>query len=127
MAWKHEREHFRASITVTLNGQIIGGTGICGIIETGKSRTFHAYFARIQLENGIDMMEEQPRHLLGSLKVLAAKIEVLGMQLLCAGLAEEFYESGLSCNSGWGYLRGTSEPIHIMDFHHCDRVQLAKV
>lgn len=123
MAWKHEREHFQTPITVTHNGQIIGGTGICGIIETGRSRTFHAYYSRVKLANGIDVVQEHSRHLLTSLIELAAKIEVLGMQLLCAGLAEEFYESGLSCNSGWGYLRGASEPCHIMDFHQCDRVQ----
>lgn len=120
MVWRHEREEFRAPISATQSGQIIGGTGICGTIETGGSRTFHSYYSRVQFANGIDVVEEHPRHLLTSLAELAAKIETQGLQLMCAGLAEDFYESGLSYNSGWGYLRGASEAVHIMDVLHSD-------
>lgn len=74
-----------------------------GAIATGRTRVFYGYyvkvFANAEVHTGIDRS-----NLRDALKAIALHCSENGIGLRFVGLNEHFRESGLSFNSGWGYI-----------------------
>lgn len=85
-----------------------------GVIVTGRQRVFHRYAIRLTLADGAQLMGEDEFNLRDALRDLASQLEVRDMTIIVAGMDERFSESGLSHNSGFGYIEGVDGAVHMM-------------
>ena len=51
------------------------------------------------------------------MQACAEKLGGDGLRMRIAAVAEDFSESGMNFNTGWGYLPGRVQAIHMMDFY----------
>ena len=86
-----------------------------GAIATGKQRVFHAYFVQIQLPDGTAITGLDRHSVRAALYSTGDMLRERGLGLLAAGLLGDWYESGLSFNSGYGYLPTLHRAIHMME------------
>lgn len=117
MKWFHHRAFLRQHIDVT---SLVEATQLhceMGIVATGKARVFHAFYTRLYLEDGTALEGRDPYNLRPSLTALADEAHSRGLTLNVCGLSPSFYETGLSSNSGYGYLRGRDElpAVHMLE------------
>lgn len=99
----------------TINGVPARFTVHTGRIETGRSRMFIGYFASVEID-GEPVTGADSSGIVFALRNCAEKLRARGVVLDAPALSERFYESGLSENSGWGYMRdGDDEPVHYID------------
>lgn len=114
MAWKKYRSLKSGQCHVDMKGEGEVFAFQMGLIETGQCRVFAGYYIKVTDEDGEEWTGEDGASVLGALRALDDDIGQSGGRLLCAGLRDDFYESGLSANSGFGYLKGSATPIHVM-------------
>jgi len=96
-----------------------------GSLNTGRQRVFSRFFVKITLLDGSEVIGEDPYNLRAALNDVDRQLSERGCILVAAGVEPEFAESGLSQNSGYGYLPNVSRAIHMMDlppprFRDCD-------
>ena len=84
-----------------------------GMICTGKQRVFHRFAIFLKIGE-LTIWGEDPYSLMGALIELGEAADQHGWQLLVAGLDDRFRESGLSHNTGFGYINGHGQAIHMM-------------
>jgi hypothetical protein len=75
---------------------------------------FHRYFVKIDLGDGSTLISEDPYNLRAAVLDLDSALKRKGMVLLAAGTDDNWLESGLSQNTGWGYFPNATEASHIM-------------
>jgi hypothetical protein len=85
-----------------------------GIIVTGKQRVFKAFYIRIELPSGEEIHGEDQYGVRAAMFALSGELGKRDIMLNAVGLRDDFYESGLSFNSGQGYLKGSAHPVHMM-------------
>jgi hypothetical protein len=115
MGWRHY--DVRAAGMVT----ILGKSGVpvavpyeLGFVDTGRSRVFAGYFVRVTLDTEGVISSEDDHSFFRAVCKLAALLKEMSLTLICAGTDPRWAESGLSFNSGWGYLPDHDAPVHIM-------------
>ena len=86
-----------------------------GQICTGRAQVFHRIYIRIHLPNGDTVTGEDEHNVRGGLFTVDAELESRGLILLAAGLSDEWSESGLTHNSGFGYVPGFNRPVHMLE------------
>ena len=86
-----------------------------GQICTGRAQVFHRYALRIYLPNGDTATGEDEHNVRGALFAVDAELQSRGLLLLAAGLSDEWSETGLSHNSGFGYVSGINRPVHMLE------------
>lgn len=86
-----------------------------GAIVTGRQRVFHAYYVQILLPEGIAITGLDRHSVRAALYSSGDILRKRGLGLLAAGLLDDWYESGLSFNSGYGYLPTLQRAIHMME------------
>jgi hypothetical protein len=86
-----------------------------GVILTGRQRVFRDFFVRVELATGDTITATDRYGLRAALLHLRDQLALAGIELHVAGLSPTFYETGLSSNSGFGYVAGLSSPVHMMD------------
>lgn len=86
-----------------------------GVIETGRQRVFHRFYLRLTLPDGETILGEDPYNVYTAVLDANEQLEARNSQMIAAGVEPGFYESGLSHNSGYGYLPGFDVAIHMMD------------
>ena len=115
MAWRHYETK------TTADCELLGPSGTAGaIIElgsvtTGKQRVWAGFFAKITAEGGTIHIGENPHSMRQALRAAADQAGLAGWLPLLVGVDENFYETGLSENTGYGYLRGRTGPFHMLD------------
>lgn len=115
MSW----EHFAPSATGTLNvtsqdgGEINIANYEIGTVSTGKSHSFYGYRLVISW-NTEKFTGNDRRTMIKALRDCAEQLWLAGFQINVVGLTKEYSESGLSFNSGFGYLNRKGYPIHMM-------------
>ena len=85
-----------------------------GTICTGRSRVFHRYYAKVDLDDGSTVIGENQFNLRAAVLDLDKKLKRRDMILLAAGTEPDWLESGLSENTGYGYFSGAKKASHIM-------------
>jgi hypothetical protein len=65
--------------------------------------------------NGEEWLSENAPSMRAALHALDQEIERDGGRLLCAGLHNDFYESGLSAGTGYVYISGYPRTYHMME------------
>jgi hypothetical protein len=115
MDWKHyeARQSGRCHIDIAGNGEVADFE--LGLVETGRSRVFWGHYIKIVDLDGETWIGESPVSLRKALRALDDEVASAGGRLLCAGLHHRFSESGLSVDTGYGYLEGRDGPVHLME------------
>ena len=85
-----------------------------GTICTGRQRVFHRHYVKVVLSDGATVIGENPYNLRAAVLDLDTALKRKDRMLLAAGTDSNWFESGLSQNSGWGYFSNAQGPSHIM-------------
>jgi hypothetical protein len=115
MAWRHYEVRASGATLIEDDDNPIAATYEMGIISTGLSRVFAGHFVSITLPSGTDFSGEDEHSLRAALRKLAAHLAAVDLELRCFGMEDDFSESGLSADTGFGYLPGYDSAIHMMD------------
>jgi len=121
MAWEHF-DVFDSGTCLVRNltsGKTQEWAYLFGYVTTGKQRVFMNYRLVIkEKETGRSFVGNYRHHLWGTLCDVQKKMNEQGLDLHVAGTSGRYYETGLSHNSGWGYLHGRSGAIRMMDSYY---------
>lgn len=121
MRWKHY-DAARSGVCLINHKGAGEATGYrYGIVSTGRTRVFAGYFVEVELL-GESIIGESGRSMREALRAVAAKLAELDTSLDCAGLCDQWSESGLTENSGWGYLPWAGSAVNMMAPHWADCV-----
>lgn len=82
-----------------------------GTVSTGKSRVFHGYRVCVSTQDQ-DFHGSDSHSIHEALRACGARMNAAGFKLRVVGLSAQYGESGMSFNSGSGYLRG--QPVSMM-------------
>lgn len=115
MDWQHYKPWATGTACVIDEADVINCPFELGAICTGRQRVFHRYFVRVQLPDGSSAMGEHEHSLRRALYSLSDELRRHDLGLLAAGLSDDWYESGLSFNSGQGYMPTLSRTVHMME------------
>jgi len=115
MEWKKYQGRASGRCEIDLRGEGVLADFEIGIIETGRSRVFAGYYIKVITEDGEEWVEEDPGSVRAALQALDELVAFDGGRLLCAGLHPDFYESGLSANTGFGYIESYRGAVHMME------------
>lgn len=85
-----------------------------GIVEKGPRRVFAGYFVEIAILGGERLVAVDENSMVLALGRLQKSILSRGLRLDCVALSGEWFESGLSANSGWGYYGHYERLLHMM-------------
>lgn len=113
MSWKKYQPRKEGECDLSLDGEVVAARYEVGLIETGRSRVFAGYFIRLTSTEGDEWLGEDARSILGALHAANEVAAADRYALMCAGLCDDFYETGLSANTGYGYI-GSSDVIYMM-------------
>lgn len=117
MSWLHYNPYHQKMICVKTSDELVMMKCQLGTVSTGKSRVYAGYYVRLFLDDGSFLDGRDPHNLRPALEALAIEANKHGLTLLVAGLSDNFYETGLSGNSGGGYIgsRENARPVHMLD------------
>jgi hypothetical protein len=113
--WKKHQAHREGKCYVNLNGEGIIARFEMGIIETGRQRVYAGNYIKAIGPDGEEWLGEDASSMLKALRALDEDIERDRGRLLCAGLLDGFHESGLSVDTGYGYIDGYPRAVHMME------------
>ena len=85
-------------------------------VSTGRSRVFHCYTLSVFVGDSVYVGTDS-RLLIGAVQACAENLRAAGLRMRIAATAKAFSESGLSYNTGWGYLPGRAKASHMMEFY----------
>lgn len=115
MIWKKHRARREGDCHVDLNGEDTIAEFEMGIIETGRQRVYSGHYIKVRGPEGEQWLGEDAASVRAALRALDEDIGHDGGRLLCAGLLDRFQESGLSVDTGYGYIDGYSRAVHMME------------
>lgn len=115
MAWRHREVRAQGKALIVQDGAPIAADYGMGITTTGRARVFAGHFISLTLPGGTEFSGENERSMRDALHALAHSLAVVDLELRCAGLETDFTESGLSLDTGFGYLPGYDGAIHMLD------------
>ncbi|MBK1642466.1 hypothetical protein CKO12_11370 [Chromatium okenii] len=124
MRWEHfePKKSGTCQLQKTTDNTILSGEYERGIVTTGKSRVFHGYYVRVDIDGetvtGFDPIHSESYHL--ALQNCNAQLAEKDLRLLVAGNVPEYSESAMSGGSGYGYLPGHKKAIDIMTSYPLD-------
>jgi len=112
MVWKHYKGSHRTTINMQ-NGQSYEATIEIGTLLTGKSRMHSGYYCRIVCGEFDEYSEASSIFQAVHLAICNA-IEN-GFTINIYAMRPDFYESGLSADTGWGYVNDIKKPVLMID------------
>ena len=112
--WKHYEGKSRECV-LSWGNEVVVGIAECGIVLTGKTRTFHGYFCALVHPSGTQWIAESRSSLRSALRAVASAVDADGGALCAVGLNDDFFETGLSANTGLGYHPEFSQAVHMLD------------
>lgn len=115
MDWKNYQQRRTGECHIDLDGEGILAEFGMGIIETGRQRVFAGHYIKVLGPEGEEWLGEDASSMRAALRALDEDIGRDGGRLLCAGLYDGFQESGLSMDTGYGYLHGYRGAVHMME------------
>ena len=115
MNWRHYEPWTIGAACVVDGKYTLTCPFVIGQVCTGKQRVFHRFYIRIHLPNGDEVTGEDEHNVRVALFAIDAELQKQGLLLLAAGLNDEWRESGLSHNSGLGYVPGINRPVHMLE------------
>lgn len=115
MGWRHYEGRKKGNVLLLDgDGARIHATYEHGLVLTGRSRVFAGYYVCVTLPNETEFTGEDEHSLHSALLRLASNLAAGKLILTCSGLDPRWRQSGLSENTGWGYLPFYPEAVHMM-------------
>ena len=96
-------------------GLVVEAEGHWGTVWTGRSEVFWGYFVRIVGRAGEEWLGEDRGSLVAALVAANDAASASGWSVLALGLTDEWTESGLSANSGYGYHPAFDRHVHMLE------------
>lgn len=115
MNWQHYEPNQTGLACVIDHDRDLNCPFEIGVVTTGKQRVFHRYYLKVVAPDGTDIIGTSEHSLREALLVVGRQFDERGLILFVAGTNPDFYESGLSANSGYGYLPTVNRAVHMMD------------
>lgn len=115
MDWRHYEPWATGTACVIDETHAIECPFEIGAICTGRQRVFHRYYIRVHLPDASTVTGEHKHTLRDALYALSDELNRRNLALLAAGLLNNWSESGLSFNSGYGYMPSRTEAVHMME------------
>jgi len=115
MNWKHYEPHQTGTTCVIDHVRDRECRFEMGSLNTGRQRVFSRYYVKVTLPDGSEITGEDPHNIRAALKDVDRQLSARHLILVAAGVEPEFSESGLSHNSGYGYLPNVDGAVHMMD------------
>ncbi len=115
MDWKKHRQRRAGECHIDLKGEGIVAEFEMGIVETGRQRVYAGHYIKVIGPDGEEWTGEDAWSVREALRELDEEIGRDGGRLLCAGLHGGFRESGLSADTGYGYIDGHRGAVHMME------------
>ena len=115
MAWRKYETRISRSCEMFGPDGVVDAVATLGYVATGKQHVFVAYYAQITDNCGQTFLGENDHSMRQALRAAADHAGLAGWLPLLVGVDENFYETGLSENTGYGYLRGRTGPFHMLD------------
>lgn len=112
--WHHFWVKNAGMVELRIDGETVDGAFEIGLIETGRQRVFHCYFVKVDF-GGRHWIGTDQWSVRSALEKLATTLAGEGIELKCAGLSGNWYETGLSENSGYGYIDEVDRRVFIME------------
>ena len=97
------------------DGLVIQAEGHWGLVVTGRTETFWGYFVRVVGPSGEEWLGEDRSSVRAALGQAADAIAASGWSLLAIGLDDDWQETGLSYNSGWGVHRSYDRHANMLE------------
>ena len=115
--WLKYEVHRVGTCDAVWNGRPWTGQYEVGCVYSGKTEVYEGVFVKIMAEDGREWLGADCWWFVDALRKMFAKMNADGLQLVCAGLDERFYATGLSDGTGFGYLAGLEDEgaFHILD------------
>lgn len=115
MIWKKYQQRRTGECHIDLNGEGILAEFEMGIIETGRQGVFFGHYIKVLGPDCEEWLGEDASSMRAALRALDEDIGRDGGRLLCAGLLDGFQESGLSVDTGYGYIDSYPRAVHMME------------
>ena len=115
MNWQHYEPHTEGLASVIDRDRDFDCPYEIGSITTGRQRVFHRHYLKVVAPDGAEIIGTSEHSLRRALLDADRQFDERGLILLVAGTDPQFYESGLSWNSGYGYLPTVDHAVHMMD------------
>ena len=115
MDWRKYQPRRTGECYIDLDGEGILAEFEMGIIETGRQRVFAGHYIKVLGPEGEEWLGEDASSMRAALRALDEDVGRDGGRLLCAGLHDGFHESGLSTDTGYGYIQGYPRAVHMME------------
>ena len=90
------------------------GNAEYGVVYTGKTETFYGYFCHLTEPSGGEWLGEDRYSLREAIRAAGSSCADDGWTLHASGLSDDFSETGLSLNTGWGYYLDVPDAIHML-------------
>jgi len=115
MTWRHYKSSFSNEITAINDGNHYKCKISIGGVFTGKQKVFVGYYCQIEC-NGLNLLNEHNGSLYLAFLATAREFLECGYSVNLYGLQSNYRESGLSENSGFGYVSDiSSKPFLMID------------
>lgn len=115
MEWKHYQPNQTGLACVIDHDRDFDCPFEIGVITTGRQRVFHRHYVKVIAPDGTDIIGTSEHSLREALLDLDRQLDQLKLTLLAAGTYPEFFETGLSANTGYGYIPTCDFAVHMMD------------
>ena len=115
MNWRHYKPWATGTACVIDGKYALTCPWEIGQICTGKQQVFHRFYIRIHLSDCDAVTGEDEHNVRGALFAVDAELQKRDLLLLAAGLSEDWSESGLSHNTGTGWVLGVDRPVKMLE------------
>jgi len=121
----HPRRSGQCHVAFKDGGEVAGFEyGVMDVerdVEFLERPRFAGYYVRIIGTDGAEWIGRSTMSVVAALRVIDDEFAETGGRVLCAGLHPDFYETALSEGSGFGYISGYRDAVHIMERPLLDR------
>lgn len=115
MEWKHYEPNQTGLACVIDHDRDLYCPYELGSITTGRQRVFHRYYVKVIAPDGHEIVGTSEHSVREALLDVDRQLDQRELVLLAAGTYPEFHESGLSANTGFGYIPTCDFAVHMMD------------
>lgn len=115
MNWQHYEPHTTGLTCIIDHDRDFDCPFEIGSITTGRQRVFHGYYVKLIAPDGHEAIGTSEHSLREALLDVDRQLDERELVLLAAGTYPKFYESGLSANTGFGFLPNCDFAVHMLD------------
>lgn len=113
MSWKNYSGMFTRIVPAAHEGDVHQCSVSIGLFHTGRQRVFMGYFCRLEC-NEVVLLNENSGSLYQAFLGVMREFIRLGYTVNLYGLQNSFRESGLSVDTGYGYVPELSSKAFLM-------------